>query len=181
VAEAAMLAGLPKAPSAYNPISNPKRARIRQLYIIERMEENGFITAAQADEARKRRCTSAGPDNSRVHAEYVAEMARQLIFAQYAEAYTRGLNVYTTINAADQDAAYRPAQGHHGLRAPPGLPRPRKFITCRQPEELDDAIDDALADHPDNGDVLAAVVLEATPKKITACADGDSIEITGEA
>ena len=46
IAEAAMLAGLPKAPSAYNPISNPNRARVRQLYIIERMEENGFITAA---------------------------------------------------------------------------------------------------------------------------------------
>ena len=48
IAEAAMLAGLPKAPSAYNPISNPKRARVRQLYIIERMQENGFITAEQA-------------------------------------------------------------------------------------------------------------------------------------
>ena len=53
IAEAAMLAGLPKAPSAYNPISNPRRARIRQLYIIDRMEENGFITAEQASEARE--------------------------------------------------------------------------------------------------------------------------------
>ncbi len=47
-----MLAGLPKAPSAYNPISNLKRARVRQLHIIDRMEENGFITAEQAEEAR---------------------------------------------------------------------------------------------------------------------------------
>ena len=53
IAEAAMLAGLPKAPSAFNPINNPKRARSRQLYIIERMEENGFITAAQAEPAPK--------------------------------------------------------------------------------------------------------------------------------
>src|SRR4051812_37404761 len=53
IAEAAMLAGLPKSPSGNNPITNPSRARSRQLYIIERMEENGFITAAQADEARK--------------------------------------------------------------------------------------------------------------------------------
>src|SRR5450830_1878651 len=52
VAEAAMLAGLPKAPSAYNPISNPKRARVRQLHIIERMQENGFITSQQADAAK---------------------------------------------------------------------------------------------------------------------------------
>jgi hypothetical protein len=98
VAEAAMLAGLPKAPSAYNPISNPKRAHIRQLYIIERMEENGFITAQQAEQARAEplqlKSTAA---NTRVHAEYVAEMVRQLIFAQYGnDAYTRGLNVYTT-------------------------------------------------------------------------------------
>jgi penicillin-binding protein 1A len=54
IAEAAMLAGLPKAPSAYNPINNPKRARSRQLHIIERMMENGFITAEQATAAKKR-------------------------------------------------------------------------------------------------------------------------------
>jgi penicillin-binding protein 1A len=53
VAEAAMLAGLPKAPSAYNPIANPKRATVRQLHIIDRMLENGFITEEQRDEARK--------------------------------------------------------------------------------------------------------------------------------
>jgi membrane carboxypeptidase/penicillin-binding protein len=62
-----------------------------------------------------------------VHAEYVAEMARQLIFAQYGdEAYTRGLNVYTTLNAGEQEAAYPPCAGHHGLRAPPALPRPER-------------------------------------------------------
>ena len=104
IAEAAMLAGLPKAPSAYNPISNPKRARARQQYIIERMEENGFITAEQAEQAKKEELKiRTGPDNTRIHADYVAEMARQLIFAQYGnEAYTRGLNVYTTLNAAEQ-------------------------------------------------------------------------------
>src|SRR5690606_10240828 len=112
VAEAAMLAGLPKAPSAYNPISNPKRARARQLHIIDRMEFNHFITPQQAAEARTEELKiRTGPDNTRVHAEYVAEMARQLIFAQYgSEAYTRGLNVYTTLNSAEQDTAY------HALR-----------------------------------------------------------------
>jgi penicillin-binding protein 1A len=59
---------------------------------------------------------------------------------------------------------------------------PERFINLpANPKELDDAIDDALADHPDNGDVMAAVVLEATPKKITALRpNGDSVEITGE-
>jgi len=109
IAEAAMLAGLPKAPSAYNPINNPKRARARQLYIIERMQENGFITAGQAAAAKNEELkVKSGLDNTKVHAEYVAEMVRQLMYAQYGdETYTRGLNVYTTLRAASQDAAYR--------------------------------------------------------------------------
>ena len=99
IAEAAMLAGLPKAPSAYNPISNPKRARSRQLYIIERMEDNKYITAAQAKAAKAEplKLRSAS-DKKILHAEYVAETVRQMVFAQYGqETYTRGLNVYTTV------------------------------------------------------------------------------------
>src|SRR3954469_7952558 len=86
VAEAAMLAGLPKAPSAYNPISNPARARARQLYIIERMEENGFIRAEQADAAKRQELKiRPANDHGRVHAEYVAETVRQLVYAQYGD------------------------------------------------------------------------------------------------
>jgi len=84
VAEAAMLAGLPKAPSAYNPINNPKRARSRQLYIIERMLDNGFITQAQADQAKGEELQVRNANlGFRNHADYVAEMARSLMFAQY--------------------------------------------------------------------------------------------------
>ncbi|CAN7241535.1 penicillin-binding protein 1A [Acidovorax sp. LjRoot129] len=185
VAEAAMLAGLPKAPSAYNPISNPKRARSRQLYIIERMEENGFITAQQATEAKKEELKiRSGPDNTRVHAEYVAEMARQLIFTQYGnEAYTRGLNVYTTLNAAEQDAAYASLRrGIMDYERRQQYRGPEKFVNLPAgPQEVEDAIDDALANHPDNGDVLSAIVLEASPRKIVAArASGDTLEITGD-
>ena len=82
IAEAAMLAGLPKAPSAYNPVANPSRARSRQLYIIERMEDIGFITAEQATEAKAEKLViRSGSDGTRIHAEYVAEMVRQLIYA----------------------------------------------------------------------------------------------------
>ncbi len=185
IAEAAMLAGLPKAPSAYNPISNPKRARMRQLYIIERMQDNGFISAAEAASAKQEplRLRSAG-DNTRVHAEYVAEMARQLIFAQYgSEAYTRGLNVYTTLNAGEQDAAYFALRrGIMDYERRQHYRGPERFVTLpTAPAEVEDAIDDALASHPDNGDVLAAVVLEASAKKIIAArADGEKLEITGE-
>ena len=185
VAEAAMLAGLPKAPSAYNPISNPKRARARQLHIIERMQENGFITAEQAAQAKDEELKiRTGPDNTRVHAEFVAEMARQLIFAQYGnEAYTRGLNVYTTLNAAEQEVAYTALRkGIMDYERRQQYRGPEKFVTLPSaPQEVEDAIDDALANHPDNGDVLSAVVLEATARKIVAArANGDTLEITGD-
>ena len=185
VAEAAMLAGLPKAPSAYNPISNPKRARSRQLYIIERMQENGFITAEQAAEAKKENLKiRTGPDNTRVHAEYVAEMARQLIFTQYGnEAYTRGLNVYTTLNAAEQEAAYTSLRrGIMDYERRQKYRGPEKFVELpTAAQEVEDAIDDALVNHPDNGNVLSAVVLEASVRKIVAArANGDTLEITGD-
>ncbi len=185
IAEAAMLAGLPKAPSAYNPISNPKRARSRQLYIIERMEENGFITAEEAAAAKKEEIKiRSGQDNTRVHAEYVAEMVRQLIFNQYGnEAYTRGLNVYTTLNAANQDTAYAALRrGIMDYERRQQYRGPEQFVNLpNAPEEVEDAIDEALASHPDNGDILAAVVLEATARKIVAArANGDTVEITGD-
>ncbi len=185
IAEAAMLAGLPKAPSAYNPISNPKRARARQLYIIERMEENGFITAQEAAAAKKEEIKiRSGQDNTRVHAEYVAEMVRQLIFSQYGnEAYTRGLNVYTTLNAGNQDAAYEALRrGIMDYERRQQYRGPEQFVDLpKAPEEVEDAIDEALASHPDNGDVMAAVVLEATARKIVAArANGDTLEITGD-
>ncbi len=183
--EAAMLAGLPKAPSTFNPISNPKRARSRQLYIIDRMLENGFITAEQALEAkatpvRLRPATSI----ERVRGDYAAEMVRQTIFSQYGdEAYTRGLNVTTSIRSSEQQAAYRSLrQGLMDFERRQHYRGPEKFVPL--PDDgpgLDDAIDDALADHPDNGDVLAAVVLSANPKKVVLVRqDGQPIEVTGE-
>ena len=185
IAEAAMLAGLPKAPSAYNPISNPKRARSRQLYIIERMEENGFITREQAASAKledlKIRTAMSGLNT---HADYVAEMARQLMFAQYGtEIYTRGLNVYTTIRASDQQAAYFALrQGIMDYERRQHYRGPEKFITLpTNPSEMEDAIDDALIEQGDKGDLLAAVVIEATPKKVRAVRrNGETLEITGE-
>ncbi|MBF5003848.1 penicillin-binding protein 1A [Diaphorobacter sp. NR2-3-3-1] len=185
IAEAAMLAGLPKAPSAYNPIANPKRARMRQLYIIERMQENGYITAEQAAEAKKEDLKlRSGTDDTRVHAEYVAEMVRQMIFAQYGnEAYTRGLNVYTTLNAGDQETAYAALRkGIMDYERRQHYRGPERFVDLpKDPGETEDMLDDVLANHPDNGNVLAAVVLEASAKKVVvARANGEAITITGD-
>ncbi len=185
IAEAAMLAGLPKAPSAYNPIANPKRARARQLYIIERMEENGFITKEQpaaAKQAELKIRTAMSSFNT--HADYVAEMARQLMFAQYGpEIYTRGLNVYTTIRASDQQAAYFALRrGIMDYERRQHYRGPERFITLpTKPSELEDAIDDALIEQGDKGDLLSAVVLDATPKKVRVMRQNSEVlEITGD-
>jgi penicillin-binding protein 1A len=185
IAEAAMLAGLPKAPSAYNPISNPKRARSRQLYIIERMEENNYITAKQALEAKAEPLRiRPNNDKNRIHAEYVAETVRQMMFAQYGqETYTRGLNVYTTLQSSEQNAAYQALrQGIMDFERRQVYRGPEKFIELpTKPKEMEDAIDEVLDDHPDNGDIMSAVVLEASPKKIVAIRqNAEQLEITGD-
>ena len=185
VAEAAMLAGLPKAPSAYNPINNPKRARSRQLYIIERMLDNGFITTAQAEAAKLEPLkVKSNADNTSVHAEFVAETVRQLMYAQYGDAiYTRGLNVYTTLDAAQQDTAYKALRrGIMNFEMRQFYRGPEKFVSLpSEPQAMDDVIDEVLQEHPDNGDVMSAVVLAASPKKIQAIRqNGETIEITGD-
>lgn len=185
VAEAAMLAGLPKAPSAYNPISNPKRAKVRQGYIIDRMLENGFITEQEAETAHAEQLViRTGPNANPIHAEYISEMVRQLMYSQYGdETYTRGLNVFTTIKSDQQVAAYRALRrGIMDFERRQFYRGPEKFVELpAKGQELEDAIDEALDDHPDNGDVMAAIVLQADSKRIKAQRqNGELVEITGD-
>jgi penicillin-binding protein 1A len=184
IAEAAMLAGLPKAPSAYNPIVNPKRATQRQRYIIERMFENGFITEAQHDDALAQVMHYRTQNDVAVHAEYVAEAARQLVFAQYGdESYTRGLNVYLSIDSGDQMVAYRALRrGLMDFELRQVYRGPEAYIDLpADPGAVDARVAEALADHPDNDDLRAAVVLEASPRKVVAMLQtGDTITVTGE-
>ena len=186
VDEAAMLAGLPKAPSAFNPSSNPKRARARQLYIIDRMLENGFIDPATA-QAAKEAPVRIRPTNpiERVRGDYAAEMVRQAVVAQYGEeAYTRGLNITTTIRSSEQQMAYRALRaGLMDFERRQHYRGPEKFVTIGTEASgtLDEWVDEALADHPDNGDILSALVLEASPKRVLVTRqDGNPIEITGD-
>jgi penicillin-binding protein 1A len=184
VAEAAMLAGLPKAPSAYNPVSNPKRATVRQRYIINRMFETGFITEAQHEAALVEVLRYRTQTEAAVHAEFVAETARQLVFSQYGdEAYSRGLNVYVSVNAIDQMVAYRALrrglmdfelrQVYRGPEAYVDLPADAALIDARVAE--------ALSERPDQDDLRAAVVLEASPRKVVAMLQsGDTVTVTGD-
>ena len=183
LAETAMLAGLPKAPSLYNPIANPQRAKQRQQYVLRRMAELGYITAAQYDQAaeapiRPRRESS----EYSVHAEYAAEMVRQAIAEHFPdEVYSRGFRVYTTLRKADQEAAYASLRKgvleydrRNGYRGPEGF--------SELPAKADeDAYEDALSEVPDNGDLLAAIVTRVEPRQIEATLrTGELVTLTGE-
>jgi len=184
VAEAAMLAGLPKAPSTFNPIVNPKRAVQRQRHIIERMFENGFITERQHDDALAQVLRYRMQSEVAVHAEYVAEAARQLVYAQYGdESYTRGLNVYLTIDSAAQMVAYRALRrGLMDYELRQVYRGPEAYIDLpADPQQIDARVAEALVEHPDNDDLRAAVVLEASPRKVVAMLQsGDAISVTGD-
>ena len=179
VAEAAMLAGLPKAPSAYNPIANPKRAKIRQHYVLRRMQSLGFITDAQftaaMDEALvvKRELMDYS-----VHAEFVAEMARLITAERFPqEVYSRGLKVYTTLIQGEQEAAYNSLRKgvmdydrRHGYRGAESYLEMKDFKS-----DQDEAIDLALQDIPDTGDLIPALVLAADAKQIKAYRKGGEL------
>ncbi len=184
IAEAAMLAGLPKAPSAYNPIVNPRRASIRQRHIIERMLDNGFITERERDEALRQKLTYRNANQAGGHADYVTEMARQLVFAQYGEqTYSRGLHVHLTVDSVAQKTAYAALrsgvmdyelrQVYRGPEAYVELPADAAAVDTRVAE--------ALADHPDNDELKAAVVLQVSARRVTAMLQsGETITVSGE-
>lgn len=185
LAEAAMLAGLPKAPSAYNPSSNLRRATVRQHYVLGRMQKLGLISERQAEAAKNEKITVVGrTDDFPVRAPYVAEMARQLVFDQFKdESYTRGLTVYTTISADEQRAAHRALRsGLIEFDRKNGWRGPEAFITLPGSKDaLEDAIEDALNDRPDSDEMMTAVVTDVADDKVTvARTRGQRIVIAGE-
>jgi penicillin-binding protein 1A len=119
-----------------------------------------------------------------VHAEYVAEAARQLIYTQYGdEAYTRGLNVYLTLKSNDQMVAYRALRkGIMDYERRQVYRGPEDYVDLpANPKEIDARVAEALQDHPDNDELKAAIAIEAGPKKVVAVLQsGDAITITGD-
>lgn len=107
LAEATILAGLPKAPSTFNPVVNPQRAKMRQRYILNNMMELGKITQAQAEAAYAEPLKYVHYQQAiDQNALYVAEMVRQQMYEKYGDAtYTQGFRVYTTVNSQDQAVA----------------------------------------------------------------------------
>ncbi len=196
LAEIAMLAGLPKGPSILNPIVNPKGAKGRQGYVLKRMRDVGFIdeVAYQAalTEPLQTATGSAARDPSvlsPVHAEYVAEMARIMAVGQYGEQATqRGMKVITTITRAEQEAAYEALrQGVMDYDRRHGYRGPEKYINLPEgnleagkiDEELIKARDDDEQKLIDYGDLLVAVVIDASPQEVTVYRNGEFIKIAG--
>ena len=183
IAEDAMLAGLPKAPSTYNPVVNPKRAKLRQLYVLRRMHELHYITDAQYKEAQNEPIVPKHVSQEfPVKADYLTEMVRQAMYDKYQDAaYTQGIKVYTTIRLQDQMAAYQAVRKgvleydrRHGYRGPEG------YVDL-QKEGGEEGMEEALQDSPDNDDLLPAIVLSASPSQIQAyCKGGERIAISGD-
>ena len=180
--EMAMLAGLPKAPSSFNPVVNPKRAKLRQQYVLRRMRELNFISDEQWQAADKQPLTVKHNVNEfAVKADHFAEMVRQVVYERYRDdAYTRGFNVYTTLSAAHQEAAYSAVRKgameydrRHGYRGA------ESYVELGpQPSEED--LEDALQDESESDDIFPALVLDATAKAVKVYRKGgETIELSG--
>ncbi len=179
LAEMAMLAGLPKAPGAYNPVVNPKRAKLRQEYILRRMRDLGYIGKEEFEGAVKaplQTKQTAYHQELSIHAGYVAEMVRQEMYDRFQEdIYTQGYSVYTTIRSNDQTAAYTALRKgaleydqRHGYRGPEGYVDLKKNNT-------DDLLEDALQDVQASDDLLPAIVKTVSPKTLTAYVKGGQL------
>ncbi|MFH1872183.1 MAG: penicillin-binding protein 1A [Pseudomonadota bacterium] len=185
VAEAAMLAGLPKAPSAYNPVANPKRAQLRQRYVLRRMRELNFIDDAQLAAAPEETLRIKRDVNDfGVRAQHVAEMARQIAAERFPDdVYSRGLRVITTIDSGEQQAAYQAVRRgvmdydrRHGYRGA------EAYVVLKDVSpENDEELEELLTDYDDSDDLLPAIVLEATPKLVRAyLRGGEVLSISGD-
>jgi len=177
-AEAAMLAGIPKAPSRFNPIANFQRAKTRQLYVLGRMHNLGYLTDEEYEKAKNQeieiKSAPGTPSGGySIHGDYVAELARQLLYSVYQDnIYSRGFNIYTTINSEDQEAAYKSVRdGILDYTRRAVFPGPMETISLpegieNKPDEFDALLDGLQEKYPDDDDMLTGVVLEASPTHI---------------
>ncbi|CAB3815471.1 PBP1A family penicillin-binding protein [Achromobacter mucicolens] len=177
-AEAAMLAGIPKAPSRFNPIANRPRAELRQRYVLGRMHSLGYLTEPEYKQAMAQPIVMKSAEGTpaggySIHGEYVAELARQLLYNVYQDnVYSRGINIYTTVQSKDQEAAYRAVREgvlEYTRRAP--YPGPEEQLdlppgTENNPAALDEFLDGVFDKFSDSGDLLTAVVLSASPTEV---------------
>ena len=186
LAEAAMLAGLPKAPSRNNPVANPAQASKRQHYILGRMRDLKYISLAEYNVAINEKLRARHEiASSSVPGDYISEMARQFMVERYGDAtYTDGFKIITTIRKQDQDAANMAVRQNvldydrrHGWRGPEAV----LTLPPHAASQKEDALDDLLQDYDDVGDLIPALVLKVEAKKVQVFARNEGfIEIGSE-
>jgi penicillin-binding protein 1A len=184
VAECAMLAGLPQNPAYANPIKSPKRAKDRQLVVLSRMRAEGVIDDIVYAAAKGEKLDVRNPGEMDVHGEYVAEMARAQVYAQYGEsAYTSGMKVVTTLRAADQQAGWRAVRKtliDRELRLAWRGPEAQEDLPADLSDQ-DPAIAQLLADHDDDETLRVGIVTQTSPKRVTVVlASGDVVVVSGK-
>lgn len=173
IAQYAVLAGLPKAPSAYNPIVNPKRSKERQLYVLKRMLVNGYIDQAQYETAvaAPLQVKPAPTSNSVISGGYIAEMVRDMLYNRYGDSiYTRGYKVYTTIDSRMQHAAYVSLRnGLFNYEANFSYQGAYSYIKLEGSHEQQISnIQNNLANLDNSSGLLPAVVIYSSKNKLTA-------------
>ena len=170
LAQLAMIAGLPQAPSTQNPIANPLAAKKRRDHVLERLLEEKYITDDQYQEAIKEPITAKYyGSNIEVNAPYVAEMIRQSLFEHFGQdAYTKGYKVYTTIQAPLQKAANKAIEENllaydrrHGYRGPVAN------IGDVDAKSID-TLHKLLSEYPVVNDLEPAIILTVTDQEATA-------------
>src|SRR5690625_6159520 len=168
-----MLAGIPRAPSRFNPIANFNQAKRQQLHVLRRMLSLGYITDEEYEKAVDQEIEIKSAPGSpaggyAIHGEYAAELARQLLFGVYQDnIYSRGLDVYTTIHSREQEAAYRSVRDavlrytrsarFPGPEGQGDLPAVRRD----EPEALSEVLADVQQEFPDRGDLLLWLFVDA--------------------
>jgi penicillin-binding protein 1A len=182
--EIAMLAGLPKAPSRYNPVINMNRAKQRQLYVLRRMLELSHIDAEQFKQAEAQPIiVTRQVQEFATRADHFAEMVRQAIYDAYKdEAYTRGFRVYTTLSKLHQDAAYRALrQGVREYDERQNYRGAEGYFDLPKEEIGEEALEDALQEELESDDIYPAIALEVDAKAVKAYRKGgETVTITGE-
>ncbi len=186
LAETALLAGLPKAPSTYNPFINPKRAISRQQEVLHDMYRFGFIKEDLYHAALKQPLRFKASKQSRdLAADYVAEIVRESLYAKYQEdIYSSGLSVYTTIRKASQESANSAVREgildydlRHGYRGPEKIIAIESLASSEKKSAFDAALDDV---EEFNG-FMPAIITNISPKSVkTHGKNGDEIEISGK-
>ncbi|MEM7303920.1 MAG: penicillin-binding protein 1A [Pseudomonadota bacterium] len=177
--QAAMIAGLPKAPSRFNPVSNVKRATVRRDYVLGRMFKLNKITTQEYEEALLTPVEAKKfAVKIEVDAPYVGEMVRAHMFDLYGEeAYTSGFNVYTTIEADKQLAAVNALQNgllaydlRHGYRGPEGN------VSAEQLQDLE-LVSERLSEIPKVVNLVPGIVLEANEETARIAIDSEMITL----